>query len=122
MKHPQAVYALVSLAAALVVGVAAAQLAGEAGRSGVVAGAAVGAGFQLLVFWAMSALFPSQPMLVFGVGMLGRFVLVAVAALVLVPLAGWAPAPMLLTLVSVLFATTLLEPLFLRPANGNKAR
>lgn len=122
MKHPRIAFALASLAAALLVGLAAAWIAGEAGRDAVVAGAALGAGFQVLVFWAMTALFPAQPLLVFGVGMLGRFALLAVAALVIVPLAGWAPAPALMTLVSVLFATTLLEPLFLRPANVNESR
>lgn len=122
MKHPRIVYALASLAAALLVGLAAAQIAGEAGRDAAVGGAALGVGFQVLAFWVMTALFPTQPLLVFGVGMLGRFALLAVAALVVVPLAGWTPAPALMTLVTVLFATTLLEPLFLRPANANESR
>lgn len=121
MKRVRIGYLAASLTTAVLVALVAGALAGEAGRSSVAAGAAVAAGFQVLVFWAMTALFPQQPLLVFGVGMLGRFVLLAATALVVVPLAGWAPAPALLTLVSVLFATTLLEPLFLRPTTANEA-
>lgn len=87
-------------------------------RTAVAVGAAIGCVFQLLGFWAMLALFPGRQLLAFGLGMLGRFALVALAALVLLPLVGLPAAPTLLALVTVLFATTLLEPLFLRPTHG----
>jgi hypothetical protein len=48
--------------------------------------------------------------------MLGRFVLVGLVAFVALPLAGLPPVATLLSLVAVLFLTTLLEPLFLSTA------
>jgi hypothetical protein len=111
-------YSAVAVLLAAVVALLAAGMAGEEARGSVLAGAAVALGFQLLVFWAVTALFPGQAMLAFGLGMMGRFALVAAVALVVAPLAGWVLAPTLLTLVSVLFATTLLEPVFLRPTHG----
>ena len=70
----------------------------------------------------LGILLPGRGAVVFGVGMLGRFLLVAVSALVLVPVAGLAPAPTLLALVSVLFGPSLLEPVFLAADTRNNAR
>lgn len=111
-------YTAVATLLAAVIALLAAGMVGEEGRSAVAAGAVIALGYQLLAFWAVTGLFPGQPLLAFGLGMLGRFALVVVMALVVAPLAGWILAPTLLTLVSVLFATTLLEPVFLRPTHG----
>lgn len=118
MTRGRLVYSAAALVLAGVIGMLAAGIAGAEGRSGVVAGAVVAVCFQLLVFWVVTGLLPGKPALAFGLGMMSRFFLVAVMALVIAPQAGWALAPTLLTLVSVLFATTLLEPVFLRPTHG----
>jgi len=118
VKRPGVVFpALVVAVSALVALVGIATVRPE-WRTGVAVGTGIGCVFQLLSFWAMLALFPGQQLLAFGLGMLGRFALVALAALVMLPLTGLPATPTLLALVSVLFATTLLEPLFLRPTHG----
>jgi hypothetical protein len=50
--------------------------------------------------------------------MLARFLLVGLAALVAVPALGLPPAPVLLSLVTVLFATTLIEPVLFAAGAG----
>jgi hypothetical protein len=116
---------IVYLAAVLVAG-ALVWLGGWAlapeGVRGVSAGVAMGVAFQLLLFAAMLAAFPGRPLFAFGLGMLGRMVLVVAAALVVVPAAGLPPAPFLLSLVTVLFTTTLLEPVLMAPGPENDAR
>ncbi|HEV2146959.1 MAG TPA: hypothetical protein VGR37_06135 [Longimicrobiaceae bacterium] len=108
-----AVFTLLVVVVSVLVALAGTGMAGPEARTGVVAGAAIGGAFQLLSYWALLVLLPGRQMLGFGLGMLGRFALVAVVALVVLPLAGLPGAPTLFTLVSVLFATTLLEPVFL---------
>jgi hypothetical protein len=92
------------------------------GVRGVTVGVLLGVGFQLLMFGVMVAVFPSRPMAAFGMGLLGRMVLVVAAALVIVPAAGLPPAPFLFSLVTVLFTTTLLEPVLMGSARKNDAR
>ncbi|HEX2095537.1 MAG TPA: hypothetical protein VHG28_24285 [Longimicrobiaceae bacterium] len=99
-----------------------ARLAGPAARTGVAMGAGIGSVFQVLSFWMMLALFPGRQLLAFGLGMVGRFGLVAVVALLVLPVAGLPAAPTLFALVAVLFATTLLEPLFLAADTRKKLR
>lgn len=110
--------------AALVVGalccLAALALAGPDASGSVLFGATTALLFQLISFQALTAAFPERQLMVFGLGMLGRMTLVGAMAVVVVPLTGSAMAPTLLTLVSVLFATTVIEPLFLRPTNGQR--
>ncbi|HEX5727095.1 MAG TPA: hypothetical protein VFX98_16580 [Longimicrobiaceae bacterium] len=80
------------------------------GAAGAVAvGVAVGCAFQLLLFGVASVAFPGQRLAAYGVGLLGRLVLL-VAALLFVPTTGLPVGPTLFSLVAVLFATTLLEP------------
>ena len=123
MRRHALLYAAWVLAAALVVWAAGAALASPAGRRGVLAGVALGTGLQLLVFAATAAALPGNRLAAFGVGMLARLALVLSAALVLVPATGLPPAPTLLSLVTVLFATTLLEPvLFAAGARDEKGR
>lgn len=96
-------------------------LAGPNRAEGVLLGATIGGVFQLLTFGLVLATLSRQPVLAFGLGMMGRFVLVLFAALVIVPLSGLPAGPLLLSMVSVLFATTLLEPVFLATAAPAKA-
>lgn len=86
-----------------------------AGRAGAWSGAAVAFAVQVLVFWLLFVwALPERHGLAHGLGAMLRMVLVAVAALWLVPAAGVPAAPTLLTLVAVLFLTTLSEPIVLR--------
>jgi hypothetical protein len=68
--------------------------------------------FWLLFVW----LLPCRPGLAHGLGMLTRFGLVAAVAFVGLPVLGTAAAPTLLALVTVLFLTTLAEPVVLKIA------
>jgi hypothetical protein len=54
-------------------------------------------------------------------GMLGRFVALVVLSFVWVPLAGLPAAPLLLSVVAVMFLTTLMEPLFLFSRTGKSS-
>lgn len=92
---------------------AGALLAGPEALGAVAAGVLVACGFQLLLFAVTELALPGQRLAAYGVGLLGRLLLVVVGALVLVPATGLAAAPFLFSLVSVLFATTLLEPVAL---------
>lgn len=117
MKRASGRYAIAAAAAALLVLLAGLVLAGPAGRGGVAVGAAAAFVFQAAGFWLFAErLFPGRPALVYVLGMLGRFVLVGLVAFVALPLAGLPPVATLLSLVAVLFLTTLLEPLFLSTA------
>jgi hypothetical protein len=88
-------------------------------RQAVALGVAFAAFWQALVFGVTVIVLPNQRLAAFGVGMLSRFLLVVVAALVVVPLLEVPPAPALLSMVTVLFATTLIEPVLLAPGAGN---
>lgn len=120
MRRKAAYLAAVMVAAGLV-WLAGWALAPEDVR-GVTAGVGLGTAFQLLVFALMVAVFPGRPLVAFGVGMLGRMVLVVAAALVILPAAGLPPAAFLFSLVTVLFTTTLLEPALMGTAAKNDAR
>lgn len=85
-------------------------LARPDGRGALAAGVLVGVAFQLVVLAIAEFAFPDNALAAYGVGLLGRLLLVIVGALVIVPAAGLQPAPFLYSLVTVLFATTLLEP------------
>jgi 4-amino-4-deoxy-L-arabinose transferase-like glycosyltransferase len=110
LRHALACFLL----AALVLGIGL-LLAGPESVPGVLAGTGIGLAFQVVVVGGLlAALFGGQPMVLFGLGMVGRIVLLAVTALVVVP-AFRLPAPAtLFSLVSVLFLTTLSEPLVFR--------
>ena len=119
MRGPAVFTALVA-GVSLAVALAGAGMAEDAAP--VAVGAGTGGAFQVLSFWTLAALFPGRQMLAFGLGMLGRLALVAGVALVLLPLTGLAAAPTLFALVTVLFATTLLEPVFLAADTRKKLR
>ena len=95
--------------AAVVWGVGSA-LVGPEGRPGVAAGAAMGGAWQVLVLGVLAVALPGNRLLAHGVGMLARLALVVAAGVVIVPAAKLPLGPTLLTLVTVLFATTLIEP------------
>lgn len=97
-------------------------LAGPAGRTGVGFGVATGFLLQMIFFWLFAVVwFPTQPLLAFGVGMLGRMLVVAAVGLLVAPALGLPVAPVLLSMVSVFFVTALLEPVFLIPASSSKS-
>lgn len=111
-------------AAALVtVGVAAccAMLLEGPGRTGAWSGAAIAFAVQVLGFWLLFVwMLPRRQGLAHGLGAMLRMAVVALAALWAVPAAGLPAAPTLLTLVAVLFLTTLSEPVILRLANPER--
>lgn len=85
-------------------------------RAGVWAGAVLAFAFQTVAFWALFVgFFPRRRLVAHLLGMLGRFAVFGVAALVWVPLWGLPPAPTLFALVTVFFATTLVESVFVQP-------
>lgn len=112
MTKPVAGFAVLVVAVTLLVIAGGMPMAGEAGHGAVTAGALLGGVFQLFTFVLLVMLLPGKLMLASGLGMLGRFVMVALAALLVVPVAGVPAAPMLLALVSVLVCTAVLEPVF----------
>ena len=90
------------------------------GRRGVAAGAAIAAGWQLLILAIVAIALPGNRMIAHGVGMLARLAMVVAAGLVIIPATGLPAAPTLLTMVTVLFATTLIEPVaFSAPGTRN---
>jgi hypothetical protein len=95
-------------------------LAGAGAAKGVAVGVAVGCAFQLLLLLIARVAFPGKQLAAYGVGMLGRLLLVVVSAL-LVPATGLPAGPTLFSLVTVLFATTLLEPVALAAGTQKKS-
>ena len=92
-----------------------------AGRTGALSGAIVAFAVQVLGFWLLFVwMLPGREGLAHGLGALGRMGLVMVAALWVVPAAGLPAAPTLFSLVTVLFLTTLSEPIVLRLASTER--
>ena len=84
---------------------------GAAIRFGVLWGFAVQTGiFWALFVWSLRGRWA----VAHGVGALIRFAAVAGMAVVAVPVAGYAAAPVLFSFVACLFGCTLLEPIFLK--------
>ncbi len=110
--------AAVAVISAAVLLVASAMVRPEQRRA-VTVGVAFAAIWQALVFGVTVTALPNNRLAAFGLGMLSRFLLVVIAALVLVPLLEVPAAPALLSMVTVLFATTLIEPVLLAPGAGN---
>jgi hypothetical protein len=115
--------ALAILVIAGVVWVAGSAMVSPEGRVGVTVGVALGAVWQLLVLSVLAVTMRGNPLIAHGVGMLGRLAMLGVAALVLVPRAGLPAEPTLFAMVTVLFATTLIEPVaFSTGARDDKTR
>lgn len=122
MKRGLAMAAVGVLIIGAVVYAAGLSMVGPDGRDALAAGVGIGAAFQLLVLALAAFAFPANALAAYGVGMLGRLLLVIVAALVIQPAAGLQAAPFLYSLVTVLFATTLLEPVVMAGARNQKSR
>jgi len=87
-------------------------------RRAVAIGVGAGAAWQALVLTVTLTALGHNRLAAFGVGMLARFLLVAVAALVALPALGVPMGPALLSMVTVLFATTLIEPVLFAAGAG----
>jgi hypothetical protein len=98
--------------------VAASMLVPPASRRAVALGVAAAAGWQALVFCVTVTALGRNRLAAFGVGMLARLLLIA-AATVAVTVLEVPAAPALLSLVTVLFATTLIEPVLHGAGAGN---
>lgn len=91
------------------------------GRVGAWSGAATALAVQVAGFWLLFVwMFPTRHGLAHGLGALVRMALLAVVALLVVPIASLPAAPTLLTMVTVLFLTTLSEPIILRLVNRER--
>jgi hypothetical protein len=101
------------LAGVALVGVASAVLllvVPDGVRPAVMWGAATGLALQApLGWWALRSLGTEHFLLSWGLGMLVRFTVVALAGLILVPALGYAAGPMLGAMVGVLVALLLVE-------------
>ncbi|HET6231308.1 MAG TPA: hypothetical protein VFE05_14645 [Longimicrobiaceae bacterium] len=120
MIRRDAMFAAWCVAVAVVVVLAGRVMAAPSGFGGVMAGAALGCVFQVVAFAVLTALFPGKGLLVYGVGMMGRLALVVLTALLVLPAAGLPAAPTLFSMVTVLFVTTLLEPVLLAADHKKK--
>ncbi|HEU0055528.1 MAG TPA: hypothetical protein VFQ39_20210, partial [Longimicrobium sp.] len=88
MSRRHAVYVAGCAGMALLVWAVGSLMTGPEGRAGVAAGAAAGCLFQLLLFGVAEVALPGNRLAAFGVGLLGRLVLVIAAALAFVPASG----------------------------------
>lgn len=108
--------ALAVAAAVALVGVTMAPRHGE----GVLAGAGIAVVVQVAVFWLFFVwLYPGRGWHGYGMGLLVRLAVFAVAAFVVVPRAGLPLAATLFSLVGVFWLTTVLEPVFLKTHTSN---
>lgn len=111
-----ALAALTALAVALLGGALV-----ESARAGVWLGVGAAFAVQVSAFWLLFvALFPHRQVLAHGLGMLGRFLMVPLMALVVVPVVHAPAAPTLFAMVAVLFVTTLAEPVVLKIASKTR--
>lgn len=91
------------------------------GRAGAWSGAVIAFAVQVTGFWLLFVwMLPDRQGIAHAVGMLLRMLLLTVLALWVVPTIGLPLAPTLLALVTVLFLTTLSEPMVLRFAHSEK--
>ncbi|HET7275914.1 MAG TPA: hypothetical protein VFI91_12170 [Longimicrobiaceae bacterium] len=83
-------------------------------RPGVYTGALVAGGYQIAAFSALGlGILRDRQLIAFLMQMVGRFAVLVAVAFVLVPGLGLGAAPTLLSLVTVFFITTMLEPVFM---------
>lgn len=98
-------------------------LAGPGQRDAVVAGVGIAAAWQVVVFAVTLLALGHNAIAAFGVGMLSRLLLVGATALLGVPVLKLPAAPLLFSMVTVLFLTTLIEPVaFAAGARNDKSR
>lgn len=119
MKQQGIRYTAATLAAAALVAAVGVGLAPRF-REGVLAGAGFAAVVQVAVFWIfMVWLYPGRGWHGYGLGLLVRLAVFALAAFVVVPRAGLPLAATLFALVGVFWLTTMMEPLFLKTRTSN---
>lgn len=107
-------FAAATAVAALLVGTIGALFVNGGVRPTVWLGVTIASAVQLVLFVTLFLFaFAARPLLAHGLGMVGRFVAFAVAALACLASGEIAAAPLLLPLVTVFFLTTLVEPFFL---------
>lgn len=108
------IYTAAALAVAAVIALIGLGLAPQY-SDGVLAGAGMAAAVQVAVFWLFFVwLFPDRGWHGYGLGLLVRLAVFAVAAFVVIPRAGLPFAATLFSLVGVFWLTTMLEPVFLK--------
>lgn len=95
------------------------RMVAPADRHAVAVGVMLAAAWQGVIFAVTVTSLPHNRLVAFGVGMLARFLLVAVAALVALPALQVPLGPALLSMVTVLFATTLIEPVLFAAGAGD---
>ena len=89
-------------------------------RDGVLAGALVAVLVQVAVFWIFFVwLYPGRGWHGYGLGLLVRLAVFALAAFVMVPQAGLPMAATLFSLAGVFWLTTMMEPVFLNKRTSN---
>jgi hypothetical protein len=116
-------YTLCATLVALVVAAVVSLIVGARGLAGVAAGTGLGWGVQVASFWVFSVwLFPGRAWMGYGLGMLARFAIFALAAFLVVPRAALPFGPTLFSLVAVFWLTTMLEPAFLKPRSPRTAQ
>lgn len=87
-----------------------------AGNVGVYVGAVMAAGFQIAAYSTLGlGVLKEKRFIAFLMQMVGRLAVLGITAFVLVPGLALPPEATLLTLVTVFFATTLIEPVFMHP-------
>lgn len=115
MKRQGLIFSTVAVALAAAVTLLAMLLAEPSARAGVAIGASAALALQVGLFWLLAVwLFPGKGMLAYGLGLLARFAVFALLALLVVPAARLPFGPTLFTLAGVFWVTTLVEPLFLK--------
>jgi hypothetical protein len=77
--------------------------------------AGIALGVQIIGFFFVRFFVPTHLIAGWGAGMILRFLVLVLHALIGVRLMGFPPAPALMSLVTFLFVSTLIEPLFLTP-------
>ena len=117
MSRSPFAFPALALATAGLVALCGAGIHGGEWKGPIALGAALAGLYQAGSYLLLTRLFPGRGMAVFGAGMFGHLVLLGAAMFVVVPLAGLQAGPVLLSLVTVLFATTTLEPIFLSAHN-----
>jgi hypothetical protein len=107
-------YALICFAIVLIIGGLAWAFTDPAGRTAVVASACLAFAVQMAAFAVVRVMQPRHLMLGWGLGSVLRLVALVVYALVVAKLWRAPMTPALLSFVAFLFATTVVEPLFLK--------
>lgn len=108
-------YTVGTAAAGAVVAAVGILAVGMAAAKAVLFGVGVGVVVQVGLFWGLFVFaMPDKPAIAHLLGMLIRFMTVALAALIGVAIAEVSPAPALFSLVACLFVSTLLEAYFVK--------